>query len=310
MNYNSLGDSGLKVSRVGLGGMTFGEHVSFEDTKKCIKFAVNCGVNLIDTADCYSGGESEKFIGRSIKSIPRGDLVLASKCFFPMSEVPSNRGLSRKHIFDSVHKSLKNLGVDYLDIFQFHRYDSETPIIESISAINDLIQQGKILYWGLSRFDVREIEEISMIISGDMKWHMPISNQWFCNLLSPGPGRELMDCMLKNHISFISYSPIARGLFAEKFTKDPISILNLTMKEFERKRDILNSLANKLNLSLRRLALAWVLNNPRIASTLIGVSNINQLKENIEVSGNRLTEEAINLISNTINQMDLNRENY
>jgi aryl-alcohol dehydrogenase-like predicted oxidoreductase len=152
MEYRRLGKSGLKVSAISLGAwLTYGsDSVAFEAAEACIRTAIENGVNFIDVADAYARGEAEKTVGRIVKDFQRSDLVISTKAYWSMSDNINDRGLSRKHIFESVEKSLKRFDVDYIDIFFCHRYDDESPTEETVRALSDLIRQGKILYWGTS----------------------------------------------------------------------------------------------------------------------------------------------------------------
>ena len=151
MKHRRLGRSGLKVSEVALGSwLTFGSSVDQSVTTKCVRRALDLGVQFIDTADVYMRGEAEKHLGAALEGVPRRSYVLATKCFWPTGEGPNDRGLSRKHVFEAVHDSLRHLRTDYLDLMQCHRYDAETPLPETVRAMDDLVRQGKILYWGVS----------------------------------------------------------------------------------------------------------------------------------------------------------------
>ena len=160
MQYRRLGRYGIRVSEVAVGGwLTHGRAIGDDVTSSIVKKAFDLGINFFDTADAYNAGEAEKSLGRAIRGIPREDLVIATKCYFPITDKPNDRGLSRKHIVESVHKSLERLGTDYLDLMQCHRWDSETPLDETVRAYEDLIRQGKVLYWGVSEWKAHQIAE-------------------------------------------------------------------------------------------------------------------------------------------------------
>ena len=164
MEYRPLGRSGLQVSEISLGSwLTLGSSVDREATREIVHRAYDLGVNLFDTADVYATGQAEEVLGQALRAIPRRYLVIATKAFFPMSEHPNDRGLSRKHLFESVEASLRRLGTDYLDLHQCHRYDPETPVEETVCAYEDLIRQGKILYWGVSEWSAAQIGEACRI---------------------------------------------------------------------------------------------------------------------------------------------------
>lgn len=284
MRYTYLGNTGVKISRIGLGSfLNFNASISLSEAKYCIDYAHHNGVNFIDTANTYGNGQAEIFIGQAIQDIPRGDLVIATKCFFPMTSIPSNSGLSRKHIFDSVNLSLKNLGVDYIDIFQFHRYDENTPLIESMAAIADLMRLGKILYWGLSRFDLTHLKEIREILKNNPHLPKPVSNQWYYNIFSHDVVDGFISEFKKEQISLISYSPLGQGFITENY-KNKINDKNFFAKNiprFSQKMEKFSDYAKMHDINSTQLALAWVLGNHLIDCTLLGFNGLNQLKANI-----------------------------
>ncbi|MEC7584102.1 MAG: aldo/keto reductase, partial [Planctomycetota bacterium] len=162
MKYRSLGRSGLKVSCVSLGSwLTFGYSVDDQHSRRIVGAAFDRGINLFDTADVYANGAGESSLGAAIADLPRHRLVIASKCFFPMSDDPNDRGLSRKHIHESVEASLQRIGTSYLDLSQCHRFDEDTPLLETAMAMDDLIRQGKVLYWGTSQWPAERIAEVA-----------------------------------------------------------------------------------------------------------------------------------------------------
>ena len=164
MEYRNLGRSGLSVSEISLGSwLTFGSSIDREGTRELVHKAYDLGINLFDTADVYSNGQGEEALGYALQGIPRHYVVIASKCFFPMSEHPNDRGLSRKHIVESVEGSLRRLGTDYVDLLQCHRPDPTTPIEETVRAFEDLIRQGKVLYWGVSEWRAAHVVDACRI---------------------------------------------------------------------------------------------------------------------------------------------------
>ena len=186
MLYRHLGASGLRVSVVGLGSwLTIGNAIDQQATGKLIAAAFDHGVNLFDTADVYNHGEGERALGLAVRDLPRHRLVLATKCFFPMSDDPNDRGLSRKHVHESLHASLKRLGTDYVDLYQCHRFDPETPVLETARAMHDLIRAGHVLYWGTSQWPADRIAEVVELCRRE-HLHAPISNQPLYNLFERG----------------------------------------------------------------------------------------------------------------------------
>jgi aryl-alcohol dehydrogenase-like predicted oxidoreductase len=177
MRFQPLGRSGLQVSVVALGSwLTYGAAVDKDGAKACIRRAYDLGVNLFDTANEYAGGRAKEVVGMTLSGMTRSSYVLATKVFFPMGEWPTERGLSRKHVFEQLHASLRRLGTDYVDLYQCHRFDARTPVIETCAVMNDLIRAGKILYWGVSEWTPDQIAD-AVLVCRDHGWEPPISNQ-------------------------------------------------------------------------------------------------------------------------------------
>ncbi|MCA8958826.1 MAG: aldo/keto reductase, partial [Planctomycetes bacterium] len=186
MLYRTLGDSGLRVSTVSLGSwLTIGNVVGQDATDALVGRALDLGINLLDTADVYNRGEGERALAGALRGRRRQNLVLASKCYFPMSDDVNDRGLSRKHIHESVDQSLARLGTDYLDLYQCHRPDPDVPLRETVMAMDDLIRRGKVLYWGVSEWPADRIVEAVQLARAN-GWHAPISNQPKYNLFDRG----------------------------------------------------------------------------------------------------------------------------
>jgi len=296
--YRNLGSSGLKISKLGLGTDQVIKNKEYKELIKCIKCAFNNGINYFDAADSYVDGNAEEILGGALKYFSRGDYIVSSKCFFPRSIIPSNSGLSRKHLYDSVHKSLSNFGLDYIDIYYFHRYDNSTSLYESMSAISDLIKSGKVLYWGVSRFGIEQIREIVTLLEIHPHLIPPICNQWYYNIVSREIENELVDYCVANGIGMIAYSPLKRGLFSEKSMKlipdndQFFSNLSLTNKQALDLLKKLSLISRPLDLSLSQLAMGWVLFNKKITSTLSGFRNESQLLESISIAKNNLDEDV------------------
>src|SRR5947209_5775759 len=176
MNYRRLGNAGVKLSEIGLGGwLTFGNSVEEEQARAVMDRAFEQGINFLDTADAYARGRCEEVWGQLLKNRQRSSYVLATKIFFPMGDGPNDRGLSRKHVFEECHASLRRLRTDYIDLYQCHRFDEQTPLEETIRAMDDLIRQGKILYWGFSEWPVEKIEQC-LRLCGD-RYYAPKGSQ-------------------------------------------------------------------------------------------------------------------------------------
>jgi voltage-dependent potassium channel beta subunit len=309
MEYRNLGRSGLVVSEVSVGSwLTLGSSVDRNGTRDIVQRAFDLGVNLFDTADVYSNGAGEEALGYAIAGIPRRYLVIATKCFFPMSERPNDRGLSRKHIVESVHDSLRRLGTDYIDLIQCHRYDPNAPVEETVRAFDDLVRQGKVLYWGVSEW--RGAQILDACRSADaLRAVRPISNQPQYNLLRRGIEAEVIPVSRREGVSQIVWSPLAQGALTGKYrggqrpagTRAADSARNVFMAGFLEDEalastDRLAPLAAELGISMAQLALAWCLAEPNVASVITGVTRVAQLEDNVKASGLRLPAEILERI--------------
>ena len=309
MEYRPLGRSGLRVSELALGSwLTLGSSVDLAGTRELVHKAYDLGVNFFDTADVYANGAGEEALGASLEAIPRPSVVIATKCFWPMSEHPNDRGLSRKHIVESVEASLRRLRTDYIDLHQCHRADPGTPMEETVRAYEDLIRQGKLLYWGVSEWRAAQIVDACRI--ADLRnAYRPISNQPQYNLLRRGIEREVLPVCEREGLGQVVFSPLAQGAltgkyagglrpagsraadgFRNQFMTDFLS--EETLERIERLRPV----ADGLGISLAQLALAWCLRRESVSSVIIGATRMSQLEENAKASGMRLPAEALEQI--------------
>ncbi|MCC6670229.1 MAG: aldo/keto reductase family protein [Planctomycetes bacterium] len=294
MKYRTLGRSGLKVSAVSLGSwLTIGNTVDQAGTARLVQQAVELGINLLDTADVYNRGEAEIALGLAIRGLRRQHLVLASKCFFPMSEDPNDRGLSRKHVVESLHASLRRLGTEYLDLYQCHRPDPEVPLAETAMAMDDLIRQGKVLYWGVSRWSGAQIVAAVQLCRAE-GWHAPIANQPAYNLLDRGIEDEVLPRCAEAGVGQIVYSPLAQGALTGKYRAgspppDDSRAANPRINQFleaqltpERLARVARfaELCRRHGLAPAQVALAFCLRRPEVASVIVGASRAEQLVEN------------------------------
>src|SRR5439155_26028432 len=216
MNYRHLGDEGVKVSEFGLGGwLPFGNAMELEQARAVMDKAFDVGINFYDTADGYGRGRCEELWGELLRHRRRQDYVLATKVFFPMSDNVNDRGLSRKHIMESIHNSLRRLRTDYLDLYQCHRQDEDTPLEETIRAFDDLSHQGKIVYWGFSNWTVEQIEKC-LKICGD-RYFKPKSSQPRYNLLNRDIEEKILPLCAKAGIGQVTYSPLQQGILSGKY---------------------------------------------------------------------------------------------
>ena len=298
MKYRRLGASGLCVSEIALGSwLTLGGSVDAAASERIARHAFDLGVNLFDSADAYSGGEAERALGRALSGLPRTRLVLATKCFFPMSDDPNDRGLSRKHVFESVEGSLRRLGTDYLDLHQCHRADPETPLEETVRAYEDLIRQGKILYWGVSEWSEDQVASACRIADATGGYR-PISNQPQYSLLRRDVERDLLGAHARLGLGQIVWSPLAPGVLTGKYAggarpegsgitiASRARFLEALLSEKNLSRvDRMRPLAAELGVTAAQLSLAWCLRRPEVASVIIGATRAEQLDENALASG-------------------------
>jgi voltage-dependent potassium channel beta subunit len=309
MEYRRLGRSGLEVSAISVGSwLTFGSSVDVAETAKLVHTAYELGVNLFDTADVYARGRSEEAIGQALRGIPRHYVVIASKCFFPMSQAPNDRGLSRKHVVESVEASLRRLGTDYLDLHQCHRPDPHTPLEETVRAYEDLIRQGKVLYWGVSEWRPAQIADACRIADRRNAF-APISNQPQYSILRRGIERDVLPACEREGLGQVVFSPLAQGALTGKYSggakpegsRARDEERNQFMGDFLRPEvlarvDGLDPIARELDLTRSQLALAWCLRQPGVASAIVGVTREAQLRENVAAAGVRLPEQALRRI--------------
>jgi voltage-dependent potassium channel beta subunit len=298
VEYRRIGKYGVKVSNVSLGGwLTQGRTISDETTSAIVKRAYELGVNFFDTADAYNAGEAEKSLAKALKGVRREDLFIATKCYFPIAEGPNDRGLSRKHIVESVNNSLKRLQMDYVDLMQFHRYDPETPLEESIRAVDDLIRQGKILYWGVSEWSAEQIMDGWHTAAG-LNAHPPISNQPQYNMLNPSIEKAVLPTCERLGMGQVIFSPLAQGLLTGKYkpgeqppegSRWADESSNRFMKgwmtdENLQKVQKVVQLANENDLTPVQFALAWCLRHEGVSSVIVGATKVEQIEQNVQAS--------------------------
>lgn len=293
MTYRNLGRCGTKVSALSLGGWTtFGGSVVDEKQVRAILYAAfEAGINFFDIADIYGKGEAEKVMGKVLRDFPRHELVLSSKVFWPMSEDINDRGLSRKHIFESVDKSLKRIGTEYLDLYFCHRFDNETPIEETARAMDDLVRAGKVLYWGTSEWTADQLA-LANQVSTQRNLYGPQVEQPQYNLLTRNKfEHEVAPACLKYGMGTVVWSPLASGLLTGKYDKgipkdsrlDKIEWLRDSIYKEERIERIkqFTALSGELGTSRATLAIAWAMHHPAVSSVILGASQVDQLYENL-----------------------------
>jgi voltage-dependent potassium channel beta subunit len=312
MEYRRLGQAGIKVSAIGLGGWTtFGE--SIKDAalaKEIITAAYEQGVNFFDIADAYARGEAERLMGSVLAQFPRHTLVISSKLFWPMSDEVNDRGLSRKHIMESVHKSLQRIGTDYLDIYFCHRYDADTPLEEVVRAMDDLVHQGKVLYWGTSEWSGAQITD-AVGLARQYNLYPPQVEQPQYNLLvRERVEKEILPVVLANGIGLTTFSPLATGILTGKYDDGLPEGSRLARESGLRDRWYsektltqvrkLTPIAEELKLNRAQLALAWLLHKPGVNSVITGATSRVQLENNLHALDIKLDSETIARIESVV----------
>ena len=303
MEYRRLGNSGLKVSAIGLGGNNFGWWADEQTSIPVIHHAIDLGVNFIDTADVYARGQSEEFVGKAIKS-KRTNLIIATKFANPMGDGPNERGGSRRYIMQAVDASLKRLKTDYIDLYQMHIPDLTTPIGETLRALDDLIRAGKVRYIGCSNFAAWQMCE-AIWISRTNNFSTFISTQPMYNLLSRGIERELVPCCQQYGIGIIPYSPLASGFLTGKYRQgEPApegARLAGSDPRFQRvfnetnwnRLAKLESWAKEHDHTVGELAIAWLLAKPMLATVIAGARKNEQVDANVAAGDWKLTPDEV-----------------
>ncbi|AEI44500.1 aldo/keto reductase family protein [Paenibacillus mucilaginosus] len=307
MQYRKLGRSGLKVSEISLGSwMTYGGYVENERAVRSIEQAYDLGINFFDTANVYERGEAEKLVGRVLGRYPRESYVLATKVFGIMGDGPNDRDLSRKHITEQCHASLKRLGTDYVDLYYCHRYDPETPLDETLRALDDLVTQGKVLYIGVSEWTAAQMVE-ALGIAERYLLDRIIVNQPIYNLFNRYIEKEVIPTGTAKGISQVVFSPLAQGLLTGKYrlgeavpADSRAASKNWGEERINEKKlrqvEQLTAIAAELSIQVSQLALAWVLRQENVASALVGASRPEQVTENAAASGITLSSEVLQRI--------------
>ena len=310
MHYRRLGRSGLKVSEISLGSwVTFGNQVSEETAIELIHAAYDQGVNFFDNADMYANGQAEIVMGKAIQGMQRETLVISSKVFWPTLPGPNGRGLSRKHVFESVDGSLRRLGLDYLDLYFCHRFDPDTPIEEVVWTMNDLIHQGKILYWGTSEWEATQVAQ-AIGLARQYNLIPPTMEQPQYNLFHRSRvERELSPLCKEYGLGLTTWSPLYYGILSGKYNENVPEGSRASLPEMNWIRDRitpervtivrqLTALAQEMELTTAQLAIAWLLRRKEVSSVITGATSPEQLDENITAGETveKLTDEVLDRI--------------
>ncbi|QHW33002.1 aldo/keto reductase [Paenibacillus rhizovicinus] len=304
MQYRKLGGSGIKVSEISLGSwLTYGGYVEKQNAVQAIEKAYDLGINFFDTANVYERGAAEVLLGETLKAYKRESYVLATKAFWPMGEGPNDRGLSRKHVIEQCNASLKRLGAEYVDIFYCHRYDNETPLAETLRAIDDLIRSGKVLYAGVSEWTASQMADALATADRYLLDRIVVSQPIY-NMFERYIEKEVIPYGEKNGIGQVVFSPLAQGLLTGKYTTlaDIPADSRANKLEWMRKGiteeklakvRALSEIASELEITTGQLAIAWILRQNNVASALVGASRPEQVVENVNASGVRLSEDVL-----------------
>ncbi|MEW9548835.1 aldo/keto reductase family protein [Nonomuraea sp. NPDC050783] len=315
MEFRHLGRSGLKVSEISYGNwLTHGSQVEEDAAKQCVQAALDEGITTFDTADVYAGTKAEEVLGRALKGLRRESLEIFTKVYWPTGPGQNDRGLSRKHITESIHGSLRRLQTDYVDLYQAHRYDHETPLEETLKTFDDLVRQGKVLYVGVSEWSADQIAQ-ALKIADEMGFDRIVSNQPQYSMLWRVIEAEVVPLSEKEGVGQIVWSPIAQGVLTGKYLpgQQPpegsratdaaggsAMIARFMDDEVLTRVQELKPIAADLGLSMAQLAIAWVLQNPNVSSAIIGASRPEQVRDNVKAAGVKLEQDVLRRIDDVL----------
>jgi voltage-dependent potassium channel beta subunit len=288
-----MGRTGLKVSEISLGAwITFGDQIERATAIDLVHAAYDQGINFFDNADVYAAGQAEIVMGEAIRNLPRETLVISSKVFWPTMPGPNGRGLSRKHIIESIHASLRRLGTDYVDLYYCHRYDPDTPIQEVVWTMNLLIQQGKVLYWGTSEWEAAHIAQ-AIGVANQLNLIPPVVEQPQYNMFRRKRVEVELEPLTREYtLGLTTWSPLASGILTGKYnesipegsraSREDMAWLvdQLSQKRMAAVRQLTN-LAQSLQITTAQLAIAWLLRRKEISSVITGATRMEQLDENL-----------------------------
>src|SRR6478609_562287 len=314
MRYRQLGSSDLQVSEIALGSwLTFGVGVDDTAARACVDKAFEVGINFVDTSNVYGRGAAEAFLGDVLQNRQRDSYVLATKLFFPMDDTGENQGLSRQQVFKQIDDSLRRLRTDYVDLYQCHRYDSQTPLEETMEALDQVVRAGKARYIGFSEWSADQIQA-SLDLSREHGWAKFVSSQPQYSLLQRDPERDVIPLCKENGISQIVWSPLGQGVLTGKY-RPGAELPEGTRATSERMGRLMSDklqpgvlervqrlfpIAERLGITMAQLALAWVLRDENVASAIVGASRPEQVHDNASASGIELDAETLAEIDRAI----------
>jgi aryl-alcohol dehydrogenase-like predicted oxidoreductase len=315
MEYRRLGSSGMYISEIAYGNwITHGSQVEEEAAVHCVQAALDEGITTFDTADVYAGTRAESVLGTALKGVKRESYELFTKVYWPTGSGKNDRGLSRKHIMESAHASLKRLNTDYIDLYQMHRFDYETPLEESLHAFEDLIRQGKVHYIGFSEWNAAQIQQ-ALTIQKANGWTPFVSSQPQYSMLWRVIESEVVPLSQKEGIGQIVWSPIAQGVLTGKYLPGKEfpagsratdeksgagSIARWLREDILTAVQLLKPIADSHDLTLSQLALAWALQNSNVSAVIMGATKPAQVKENVKASGITLDASVMKQIDDVL----------
>jgi len=318
MEYRRLGNSGMYISEIAYGNwITHGSQVESEAAIKCVRTALDVGITTFDTADVYAGTKAESVLGKALKGVRRESYELLTKVYFPTGTGKNDRGLSRKHIMESCHASLKRLNTDHIDLYQAHRFDVETPLEETLRAFDDLIRQGKVSYIGFSEWTASQISD-ALKIQDARGFDRFISSQPQYSALSRAIEGKVIPLSKREGISQIVWSPMAQGVLTGKYLpgkkppagsratdkKSGANFISTLMKdEVLQAVQNLRPIADAHGLTLSQLAIAWVLQNENVAAAIMGATKPSQVKENVKAAGVKLSSDTMSAIDKVLGNL-------
>jgi 1-deoxyxylulose-5-phosphate synthase len=299
VQYRNLGRTGLKLGAVSLGGwLTYGNTVDAASTSAVVRRALECGVNHFDTADVYAQGECESALGKALEGVRRSSIVLASKVFWPTGQGPNDQGLSRKHIHAAVDASLQRLGTDYVDLYQIHRWDDETPIEETMEALHDVVKAGKARYIGASSMYAWQFAKAQHVadLGG---WTRFVSMQNHYNLLYREEEREMLPLCEDQGVGVIPWSPLARGRLTRDWDTETARTetdefgSSLYRDEDKAIVDTVAAVAERRGVPRAQVALAWLLHQPAVTAPIVGVTKPHHLSDAVAAVDLELSDDEI-----------------
>jgi aryl-alcohol dehydrogenase-like predicted oxidoreductase len=318
MEYRRLGNSGMYISEIAYGNwITHGSQVESDAAIKCVRTALDVGITTFDTADVYAGTKAESVLGKALKGVRRESYELLTKVYFPTGSGKNDRGLSRKHIMESAHESLKRLNTDHIDLYQAHRFDVETPLEETLRAFDDLIRQGKVSYIGFSEWTASQISD-ALKIQDARGFDRFISSQPQYSALSRAIEEKVIPLSKREGISQIVWSPMAQGVLTGKYLpgkkppagsratdkKSGANFISTLMKdEVLQAVQNLRPIADAHGLTLSQLAIAWVLQNENVAAAIMGATKPSQVKENVKAAGVKLSSDTMSAIDKVLGNL-------